>query len=304
MFGQPGFEFEDPFRVPLQVSFNSPLLSNGPPFLIPSSTLRLHKPTSEILDSTRTVFQAVMELPDDPGEAELGAVSELARSLLNYLSQLPEQVLMEADAGHDDSPAASARQKRRRQESDDPTASSKMRRNDYTGARSTGARSTRNEIPDMVYLCVRLTALIWAKAILQRVPTSHICTETEFARIWSFAWAAGLQRWSSLSGVFAWMNLAIAPLCHKTIHARMVKQMTVTAFMYMGTENWHVAADMATAGLKMQAWLRAGKDSKPLGSLTGASGGEQAIEDFGFVFKENVIDLPDHRYENQSDEGE
>ncbi|GAB0132932.1 hypothetical protein EsDP_00001352 [Epichloe bromicola] len=299
MFGQPGFEFEDPFRVPLQVSLNSPLLFNGPPFLIPSSTLRLHKTTSEILDSTRTVFQAVMELPDDPGEAELRAVSELARSLLDFLSQLPDQVLMEPDAGHDDSSAASAGQKRKRQESDDPTASSRTRLNDFTGA-----KSTCDEPPDMVYLCVRLTALIWAKAILQRVPTSHICTETEFVRIWGFAWAAGLERWSCLSGVFAWMNIAIAPLCHKTIHARMVKTMTVTTFTYMGTENWHVAADMATAGLKMQAWLRAGKNSKPSGNLSGASGGEQAIEEFGFVFKENVMDLPDHRYENQSEDGE
>ncbi|QPG98280.1 hypothetical protein C2857_007449 [Epichloe festucae Fl1] len=300
MFGQPGFEFEDPFRVPLQVSFNSPLLFNGPPFLIPSSTLRLHKTTSEILDSTRAVFQAVMELPDDPGEAELRAVSELATSLLNFLSQLPDQVLMEPpDAGHDDFSAASAGQKRRRRESDDPPASSRTRRNDFTGA-----KSTRDEQPDLVYLCVRLTALIWAKAILQRVPTSHICTETEFARIWSFAWAVGLERWSCLIGVFAWMSMAIAPLCHNTIHARMFKTITVTTFTYMGTENWHVAMDMATAGLRMQAWLRAGKDSKPLGSLSGASGGEQAIEDFGFVFKENDIDLPDHRYVNQSEDGE
>ncbi|KAG5982690.1 hypothetical protein E4U55_001513 [Claviceps digitariae] len=309
MFGQPGFEFEDPVRIPLQVSFNSPLLFNCPPFLIPSSSLKLHKMTSEILDSMRTLFQAVVQLPDDAGPAELHPVSELATSLLNFLHQLPEQVLLQTEAGSSsyngdngsfisyDDPLASAGQKRKRQERSDPTSSARPRLND-----STVARITPDEPPDMVYVCVRLTALIWAQAILQRVPTSQVCTEAQFIRIWSFAWAAGLDRWSSLSGVFAWMNIAIAPLCHRTIHARMVKTLTVTTFTYMGTENWHVAEDIASAGLKVQAWLRGGHDHKPMGSLSGAFGGEKAIEDFGFAFKENVMDLPDHRYENGSGE--
>ncbi|KAG5982562.1 hypothetical protein E4U43_006426 [Claviceps pusilla] len=308
MFGQAGFEFEDPVRVPLQVSFNSPLLFNCPPFLIPSSSLKLHKTTSEILDSMRTLFQAVVQLPDHASPAELYPVSELATSLLHFLNQLPEQVLLQTETGssyddsaigYDDS-SASAGKKRKRQERNDQTSpSARTRRND-----STVARLRPDEPPDMVYVCVRLTALIWAQAILHRVPTSRICTEAEFIRIWSFAWAAGLDRWSSLSGVFAWMNIAIAPLCHRTIHARMVKTLTVTTFTYMGTENWHVAEDIAAAGLKVQAWLRGGHDHKPLGSLSGAFGGEKAIEDFGFAFKENVMDLPDHRYENGYEDGE
>ncbi|KAG6040229.1 hypothetical protein E4U41_001206 [Claviceps citrina] len=304
MFGQPGFEFEDHCRVPLQVSFNSPLLFHGPPFLIPSSSLKLHKRTSEILDGMRELFQAVVQLPDHAGLAELRAVGELASSLLYFLNQLPEQVLLlQTDAGFDSSTTTSVGQKRKRQEGvggddddDATTPSSRTRRNDSTVVARATADATPDEPPDMVYVCVRQTALIWAQAILNRVPTSHVCTEAQFIRIWSFAWAAGLDRWSSLSGVFAWMNIAIAPLCHRTIHARMVKTLTVTAFTYMGTENWHVAEAVAAAGLKVQAWLRAGCESKPAGSLSGAFGGEKAIEDFGFAFKENVMDLPDHRY--------
>ncbi|KAG6009012.1 hypothetical protein E4U21_003343 [Claviceps maximensis] len=308
MFGQPGFEFEDPFRVPLQVSFNSPLLFNCPPFLIPSSSLKLHKTTSEILDGMRTLFQAVVQLPDHASPAELYPVTELAASFLHFLHRLPDQVLLRTETrfsndyddssiGQDDSSASSG-QKRKRQERKGLASSARTRLND-----STVARITTDEPPDMVYVCVRLTALIWAQAILHRVPTSQACTEAQVIRIWSFAWAAGLDRWSTLSGVFAWMNIAIAPLCHRTIHARMIKTLTVTTFTYMGTENWHVAEDIATTGLKVQAWLRGGQDHKPLGSLSGAFGGEKAIEDFGFAFKENIMDLPDHRYQNEGSEG-
>lgn len=50
MFGEPGFEFYDPFRVPLQVNFNSPLLFDCPPFVSPASPLRIHPHKAKILD--------------------------------------------------------------------------------------------------------------------------------------------------------------------------------------------------------------------------------------------------------------
>lgn len=299
IFGQPGFEFDDPFRVPLQVSFNSPLLFNCPPFLIPSSSLRLHKHTAEILDNMRALLQAVVELPDDADETQLNTVHEMAASLLAYLEQSPEQVVMESDGGRDLSSNIPAGQKRKRDEHDEPAISS--RRSSY--ADSIGAKSS-DDPPDMVYLSVRLTALIWTTAILERAPTQEVCNEAEVIRIWSYGWAAGLDKWSSLSGIYVWMNIAIAPLCHGTIHARMIKTLTVTAFTYMGTENWHIAAEIASAALKIQAWLRKGKETKASGLVSGAFGGEKAIEDFGFVFKENMPDLPDHRYENRPVEEE
>ncbi|OAA44179.1 hypothetical protein NOR_03907 [Metarhizium rileyi] len=295
IFGQPGFEFDDPLRVPLQVNFNSPLLFNCPPFLIPSSSLRLHKTTAEILDSMRALLQAVVELPKDIDDAQLSTVCKMAASMLDYLEQLPDQVALESDGGRDLASDTAPGQKRKREESDDPAFSS--RKSSVTD--TVGAKSSEDP-PDMVYLSVRLTALVWARAVFQRVPTQAVCSEAEFIRIWSFAWAAGLDRWSSLSGIYAWMIIAIAPLCHATIHARMVKTLTVTTFTYMGTENWHVAADIASAALTVQAWLRQGKETKPSGAVSGAFGGEKAIEDFGFAFKENMPDLPDHRYDNEA----
>ncbi|GAO15599.1 hypothetical protein UVI_02050320 [Ustilaginoidea virens] len=299
IFGQPGFEYDDPFHAPLQVNFNSPLLFNCPPFLIPSSSLRLHKRTAEILDGTRVLMQAVYDLPEDAGIAKVHEVSSLAASLLSFLNQLPDQVLLESNGDRDNAPVFTG-QKRKRVGGEDTIVSSKKSH----GASLVTTRSSTEDPPDMVYVTVRLTAVVWARAILERLPTKDVCTEAEFIRIWSMAWAAGLDKWSSLSGIYAWMTIAIGPLCHTTIHARMVKTLTVTTFTYMGTENWHVASEIATVALKIQAWLRAGKESKPQGALSGAFGGEKGIETFGFAFKENTMDLPDHRYESQPHEEE
>jgi hypothetical protein len=227
----------------------------------------------------RTLLQAVVELPDDADAAHLDNVHLM--------------VILESDGGRDRSSNIPAGQKRKREENDDSAVTCKK----SSAADSTGAMSS-DDPPDMVYLAVRMTATIWTRAILERVPTQEVCNEAEFVRIWSFAWAAGLDRWSSLSGIYAWMNIAIAPLSHATIHARMVKTLTVTTFTYMGTENWHVAAEIASSALKIQAWLRQGKESKPRGVVSAAFGGEKSIEEHGFAFKENMPELPDHRYDD------
>lgn len=293
-FGHAGFEFEDAFRIPLQVNFNTPLLFDCPPFLLPSSSLRLHKHTAEILDNMRSLLHAVFNLQPDAETAQLDMISQMATLLLSLINSLPEQVLIEPEV---ESSRTLSGSKRKREDSDDVSPSGVP-----SSAASSDGTSVTEDPPDMVYVCVRLTALIWAKAIQRRVPTKDVCTVAEFVQIWSFAWAAGLDRWSTLSGIFAWMLIAIGPLCHSTVHARMAKTLTVATFTHIGTENWHVAADVATAALKIQAWLRAGKESKPLGLLSGAFGGERVIENYGFAFKENMPDLPDHRDQGQPEE--
>ena len=291
MFNQLGCEFEDALRVPLQVTFNSPLLFDGPPFLIPSSTLRLHQYTAEILDRSRLLLQAVVEAPAEAAESILLEVHQRARDLVVFLDQLPEQVLLPSDGGRD---MTAPGQKRKRHADDE---ASKGDAAPATEAEDTGGPCLQpaDDPPDMVYQCVRLTAQLYARAIMDRVPTSRVCSEAEFVRLWSFAWAAGLDRWSSLSGIYAWMMIALGPTCHETIHARMVKTLTVTTFTYVGTENWHVAESIADAALRLQAWLRRGAEGKPSGMVSGAYGGEKAIDDHGFAFKENMPDLPDHR---------
>ncbi|POR37633.1 Uncharacterized protein TPAR_02168, partial [Tolypocladium paradoxum] len=253
MFGVPGFEFHDPFRVPLQVNFNSPLLFDCPPFASPASPLRLHPHTAQVLDEMRTLSKAVVDLPDCPTTEELDGVHQTVLAVLAAISHIPEDVALQVDRAAQESDAATGPESggaglKRKRLGDDTSAPRKAGTTEADGR----APASDEAPPDLVHRCVRRTALIYCRALLDRVPTSRTCTAAEFGRIWGWAWEAGLDRWSSLSGIFAWMMIAAVPSSHHTLHGRMIKTLMVTAFMYLGTENWHIAADIAAAGLRIQ----------------------------------------------------
>ncbi|KAM4065889.1 fungal specific transcription factor [Hirsutella rhossiliensis] len=292
MFGEPGFDFVDPFPEPLQVNFNSPLLFNCPPFLSPASSLRLHPHTAQILDNMRTLTKAVVELPDHPSDDQLDSLYSTAMSILSAVTHLPADVSLDVSPEPPRSEAATGPGcttfglKRKRQ-GDDTMAPRKAGTSEFDGR-----MATLEDAPDLVHRCVRRTALVYCYSIVHRVPTSKVCSEADFAQIWSCAWTVGLDRWSLLSGIFAWMMIAIVASSHQSIHGRMTKTLLVTAFMYIGTENWHVAVDMAEAALKLQRWLRGGKADVEDGVISAAFGGEQVIEKYGFAFKDFRDTLP------------
>lgn len=301
MFGEPGFEFHDPFRVPLQVNFNSPLLFDCPPFVSPASPLRLHPHTAQVLDEIRTLSKAVVDLPDYPTNGELEGVRQTAMAVLAAINHIPEDVALQVnlEAQNSDTatgPGSNGAGLKRKRQGDDTSAPRKA------GTTQSDGRAPMSDEapPDLVHRCVRVTALIYCHAILDRVPTSRACTEADFGRIWGWAWEAGLDRWSSLSGIFAWMMIAVVASSHHSIHGRMTKTLMVTAFMYLGTENWHIAADIAAAGLRIQRWLRGGRSDLDGAGVSGAFGGESVVERLGFAFKDALPEVVQVR----EDEGE
>ncbi|EQK98700.1 Zn(2)-C6 fungal-type DNA-binding domain protein [Ophiocordyceps sinensis CO18] len=298
MFGEPGFDFVDPCRVPLQVNFNSPLLFDCPPFLNPASSLRLHPHTAQILDSMRTLIKAVVELPENPSDEQLDSLYSTAMSVLSTVTHLPADVSLDAasDAGHSDTTTGSGKRKREETHVGGPRKAG-TNEND-------GRMVTPEEAPDLVHRCVQKTALIYSYSIVHRAPTSQVCTEADFTQIWGLAWTVGLDRWSSLSGIFAWMMIAIVASSHQSVHGRMAKTLLVTAFMYIGTENWHVAVDMADAALKLQRWLRGGKADVENGRVSGAFGGEPVIERCGFAFQDTLPAGFPCALEGETEEGE
>ncbi|KAF4592225.1 fungal specific transcription factor domain-containing protein [Ophiocordyceps camponoti-floridani] len=293
MFGEPGFEFHDPARVPLlQVNFNSPLLFDCPPFLsLAAAPLQLHPHTAQILDDLRALIKAVAELPDDPSADYPASLYQAAVAVLSSISLAPDDVMVPLSSRPPNLALAV--------DADNGTNGLKRKRegDDASGPRKAGTSEAEGRIPaptdapDLVHRCIRRTALIYSQAIVRRLPTSMICSEADFADIWSCAWTAGLDRWSSLSGIFTWLMIAIVASSHHSVHGRMAKTLLVTAFMYIGTENWHVAAAMAAAALKLQRWLRGGVSHPGDGVLSGAFGGETIVERYGFAFKDALPEV-------------
>ncbi|TDZ38265.1 hypothetical protein CTRI78_v010907 [Colletotrichum trifolii] len=110
--------------------------------------------------------------------------------------------------------------------------------------------------PDYMYQAIRLAAIVYSRAIMNRVPLSEACSQLEFLQIWTTTWRVPLSTWNAAVGIFHWIMLSIAPTCLTTPHARFVKNMLMVSTLALGVENWAVLMGAARAGLRMQHWLK------------------------------------------------
>ncbi|KAL6890481.1 hypothetical protein GGI43DRAFT_221574 [Trichoderma evansii] len=308
IYGQPGFEFQDDFMVPYQTSFNSPFLSGWPMFIDPASALKLHRSSAQILDDVRSVIQMVQSLPPSPTAQDLLHVKEAALWALGKLDRMPENIpLYEegdgAEEGDDvrwettgyegagQSPASS---------SSDYDTSSPRSSNDSASMsggsppapvdETASARLARTK-NDAMYRCIRVTASIYYRAIIARVPTSQIVGETDFLKLWELVWEVSVPYWKTAVGVFIWVMAAAVPSCHTAPPARMIKTLSVVGWMTMGLENWHVAISAANTALSLQRWLRGDQyfQDDEMDYQYGPSGGENVVEKHGFILREASI---------------
>ncbi|KAL7952108.1 hypothetical protein V8C42DRAFT_26437 [Trichoderma barbatum] len=309
IYSQHEFEFRDDFMVPYQTSFNSPFLSGWPHFVDPGSALKLHRSSAQILDDVRLIIQMVQSLPPSPTEQELQNVTDTALWLLNKLDRMPENIpLYEEDEGTGP-PAAD--------EGDDcmwettgyegagtsPASSSDY---DASSPRSHDAPSTNGSPPapveesasarlartknDAMYRCIRVTASVYYRAIIARVPTTEILGETDFLKLWELVWEVTVPFWKTAVGVFIWVMAAAVPSCHNSPPARFIKTLSVVGWMTIGLENWHVAINAANTALGLQRWLRGGYYQQ--GGMVyekGPLGGEIVVEKHGFILREASI---------------
>ncbi|KAL7920341.1 hypothetical protein ACQKWADRAFT_298742 [Trichoderma austrokoningii] len=310
IYGQPGFEFQDDFMVPYQTAFNSPFLSGWPMFIDPASALKLHRSSAQILDDVRSVIQMVQSLPPSPTAQELLRVKEAALWALGKLDQMPENIPLYE---HDDGTGRGA------EEGDDvqwettgyegAATSPASTSSDYDSSspRSNETASISGSPPapadetanarlartknDAMYRCIRVTASIYYRAIIARVPTSQILGETDFLKLWELVWEVSVPYWKMAVGVFIWVMAAAVPSCHSSPPARMIKTLSVVGWMTMGLENWHVAISAANTALGLQRWLRGDQyfQDDEMDYQYGPSGGENVVEKHGFILREASI---------------
>jgi hypothetical protein len=124
-----------------------------------------------------------------------------------------------------------------------------------------------------MYQVVRHAALVYSRAIMTRTPIGSTCTTDEFLAIWTTTWRVPLTAWKGANGVFYWVMLAIAPACHGTAHARFVKSMLMISALGLGLDNWAVAVEAASAGLRVQRWLSQGNGAVETARRRAGDGG-------------------------------
>ncbi|KAM5353637.1 hypothetical protein ACJ41O_000287 [Fusarium nematophilum] len=282
IYGLHGYEFHDPIMVPFKTALNTPLIFNWPTFQGCSSSLQLHPCTAQILDDMRYLFEVVLSLPEFPSTEDLQKVVTSAGWVQDRISELP------ADTPSRRSPGSVGAS---RSGSVDSSTKSAQDASSPGSARSDKS-SPPVELPDLMYRVVRSTALIWCKAILNRSPTSTMCSERDIMVIWGAVWGAGLPTWKAVVGVFIWIMLALVPSCHKTPAGRFMKTLMVSTLMSIAVDNWHIAMDITRTAFRLQRWLAGGSTFDR--NEKGLTGGETVVDKYGFVMKEILpeIQLP------------
>lgn len=315
MYGCPGFELHDPILMPFQLHLSSPFTVGWPSFASSSASLRLHPSTAKIVDEIRSMIEAVLLLPADPTPDQLVHVTSIASWVHGEVESLPENVplyytqqsrVSPGETTSDTSSPPNAGEVVDKETTPPAQAAAQgkttPRGNGSGGAASKSVSSARSspprEVEDPVYRMVRLTASVYCRAVMHRVPTSKVLTKDEFFQIWSSAWRCPMAARSSILGIFLWAMLLLAPSCHELAQARFVKTMVVNGFLTAAVDNWHVAIGAAEAALRFQRWLK-GESSKK-GFIVG---GEKAVDKYGFAVKEALQNIANvHKGNDDSDD--
>jgi len=241
----------------------------------------------------RFLISAVLALPDDPSQKELQKINTTSAWLHNRTSALPEfsprrphpaarsstapSIIVtdiEADFGpasepssisarrgswhsvqstHSTHSAASSDQAYSDQSADDrlphhhPLQPSQM---------STSSSSSPDP-PDYLYQSVRLAAILYSRAIMQRQPFSSVVEQADFLLLWSTMWRVPLTAWKGVLGVFNWIIAALAPVAARGSqrHGRFVKSMLANSLLQIGIDNWELARGVMEASGRLQGWL-------------------------------------------------
>lgn len=111
---------------------------------------------------------------------------------------------------------------------------------------------------NFIYRSCRTAALIYCRAIVERIPLSQACTSEDLSSLWGTLWRVTLTRWKSIPGIFIWIILSAHQAAQDTAYGRFLKGMLETTSFYIALEDWNVVDGALTTFVGLQRWLRKG----------------------------------------------
>jgi hypothetical protein len=277
-------------KVPLRLALNTPLVSSLPRFADCAEALKLDPATAAILDDMRFLISAVSALPDEPSQKELLKINTTSAWIHNRTSALPDYsprrdlpaaklaiapaiIVTDIEAG-DGTEAETSRSSARRGSwhsirsvhSNHSAASSDQAYSDQSAddrlphkplhQPTPTSFSSSPDPPDYLYQSVRLAAILYSRAIMQRQPFSSALEPSDFLLLWSTMWRVPLTTWKGVLGVFNWIIVGIAPVARESQrHSRFVKSMLANSLLQIGADNWELARGVMEASGRLQGWL-------------------------------------------------
>jgi hypothetical protein len=108
---------------------------------------------------------------------------------------------------------------------------------------------------DFLYKSCRIAALIYCKAIVERIPLSQACTLQDLNHLWVNMWRITLTRWKEIPGVFLFVILSANQAGQTTPHGRLLKSMFKASSSYMALDHWNIVDGALMSYMKLQKCL-------------------------------------------------
>jgi len=123
---------------------------------------------------------------------------------------------------------------------------------------SDGNDTTISSPESLIHCSCRTVALIYCKAIVERIPLSQACTPEDISSLWGTMWQVTLTRWKAIPGIFIWIILSAHQAAQDTAYGRFLKSMLKTSSLYMALEDWNLVDGALMTFIELQRWLRKG----------------------------------------------
>lgn len=264
--------------MPLRLAHNTPLVSPLPRFIDCAEALKLHPATASILDDVRFLISTVLALPDAASAKELQKVCTTSAWIHDRISKLPDYSPL-VRCPSTAAPTGAAADDKGSLNSGGVEVSDDVKHGDVqqgdagsgpsgTGSGIQGQKGEQGqefvvpraepEPPDYLYQSVRLAALMYSRAIMERQPFSSVVAQADFLQLWTTMWRVPLATWKGVLGVFNWAVLPVTPAASGTPHDRSVKSMLTNSTLQMSLDNWELTSGAMKAGLSLQRWLGRG----------------------------------------------
>ncbi|CCC08848.1 unnamed protein product [Sordaria macrospora k-hell] len=289
---------QPPLQLALNTPLISTISSGSLPYFASChEEFHIHPITASILDDMRFLVCTVLGLPDDASPIELQKLHETSKWTHDQMLKLPPDgpVARRPSPGSANAPSPAVNTalesqtrggmegKSRFKAAASPTTQITQQffsiclgvQQQGTGHSSgvdAGEISQRREgsfgedlaMPasvealDYVYQVIRISAILYTRAITTRRPFSEVVSIDDFLELWTTAWRVPLATWRSLLGVCNWMLLPLISSLKNTGHDLWVKTMMNATLLQMGMGNWEIARRTMDAAMRLQRWLKDG----------------------------------------------
>lgn len=114
---------------------------------------------------------------------------------------------------------------------------------------------------NFVYECVRITSLVYCRAIISKLPFSIACRQEDFEGVFAAIGRVPLSRWKNISGIWCWILLALNPRARNLKDGILLRSLLKICAFALAQREWQLLVNLMEASMALQRWIRETSDS-------------------------------------------